>query len=165
MRIRPRNQTRGGAGRVRGKRRSATLRFGLAILYTTAIIAVVVAALESVRPTLAHSGLESPREVANALLGAPWNYMRALARPVATPELQIDVQFKHMHKIHEQRADALRRGVLFASDDDLAPGTVTFGGSRCFDVLQFVEIRRAVRHFVIDEPVTRSCRRRPQARN
>ncbi|MBW2267775.1 MAG: hypothetical protein JRH16_04290 [Deltaproteobacteria bacterium] len=84
--------------------------------------------LESVRPTLAHSGLESPREVANALLHAPWHYLRALARPANVDELQIDVQFKYMHQIHERRAEALRSGVLQVSDADLVPATITHAG-------------------------------------
>ena len=128
MKIRPRSQAHGGAARVPGVRRSAALRIALALAYTTGIVAGAVALLEIVRPTLAHSGLESPREIASALIHAPWNSLRALARPAAIDELSIDVHFKHMHKIHERRAETLRRGVLIATDADLVPGTITHAG-------------------------------------
>ncbi len=43
------------------------------------------------------------------------------------PHLVIDVKFQHMQKIRAKRQEALQRGILMATSDDLVPASIRFG--------------------------------------
>ncbi len=44
----------------------------------------------------------------------------------ALPHLVIDIKFKHMQKISGKREEALRRGILVTTSDDLVPASIRF---------------------------------------
>jgi hypothetical protein len=70
------------------------------------------------------SGAGSRRDVIQAVAGAPLRFISGVLDPESAPKLAIDIKFKHLHKIHERRAEALRSGILDATDDDFVPAEI-----------------------------------------
>ena len=64
----------------------------------------------------------------NLNLIATGKYFKALFYSPELPTLQIDMKFKHFKKIEAKREEALERGILFASDEDLVPAKIQFQG-------------------------------------
>jgi len=60
-------------------------------------------------------------------VGPVRNRLVSVATGHRAPTLQIGIQFKDLHPIHQQRNAALRTGRLVVSDDDFAPATLEFG--------------------------------------
>ena len=65
---------------------------------------------------------------ANFNVIATGKYFKALFYSPELPTLQIDMKFKHFKKIEAKREEALERGILFASDEDLVPAKIQFQG-------------------------------------
>lgn len=55
------------------------------------------------------------------------NRVKAWLHPPPLPVLYIDMKFKHLQKIQQKRDEALRVGLLFASQDDFVPATIRLG--------------------------------------
>ena len=101
----------------------------LGLGYSALVFAGGMSFFDYLRPALLNlSGATTIQHGIGALLRAPANYLRARAARAPVEELFLDVKFKHMHKIHEKRAEALRRGVLLTSSRDLVPATLTHRG-------------------------------------
>ena len=49
------------------------------------------------------------------------------AKDVNIPELSIDIKFKHLQKLSEKRADAMKTGILLKGPDDFVPAMVRYG--------------------------------------
>ncbi|MFQ5416327.1 MAG: hypothetical protein ACE5FL_04665 [Myxococcota bacterium] len=52
---------------------------------------------------------------------APLHWLRALVSDVPVDRLSLDIRFKHLHRLHEKRDDALRSGILVPRDADVVP--------------------------------------------
>jgi hypothetical protein len=102
----------------------------LAVLaYGVIAFAGGAAFLAYLRPALEErSGATTPRRALVAALRAPGNYLRALTGGVAVQTLAIDIGFKQLHALHEQRAQALETGVLPPSASEEVPADVTLAG-------------------------------------
>jgi hypothetical protein len=114
--------------RPRSLLRIAVVLF-LVIGYTALVFAGGVTFFAYLRPALQNlSGATTTRHAMAALVRAPGNYLRAQMARAPVEQLSVDVKFKHMHKIHEKRAEAMRMGVLLTSSEDLVPATITHRG-------------------------------------
>jgi hypothetical protein len=58
-----------------------------------------------------------------AVAKAPMNILR----PVDIPKMVIDVKFKHMAQLRQQRDRAMKRGVLLQGDSDFVPASIRYG--------------------------------------
>lgn len=58
-----------------------------------------------------------------AVMMAPMN----LLRPVDIPKVVIDVKFKNMGKLRQQRSRAMKKGVLLQGDSDFVPASIRYG--------------------------------------
>lgn len=119
--------------RQRLPRRRSAVWLGAAAVGLLAWSALTFAAgmsfFEFLRPAVQNlSGATTPRHAVAALLAAPGNYLRAVVRPAPVEELSIDIKFRHLHRLHQKRDEALRRRVLLAAEDDEVPATVTHRG-------------------------------------
>ncbi|MDX2486590.1 MAG: CotH kinase family protein [Gammaproteobacteria bacterium] len=57
-----------------------------------------------------------------AVMMAPVN----LLRPVDIPKMVIDVKFKHMGKLNQQRYRAMKKGILLQGDSDFVPASIRY---------------------------------------
>ena len=55
------------------------------------------------------------------------NYVSSVVSGNNLPVLRFDMKFKHFQKIEEKRQDALNRGILLTSDEDMVPAELTVG--------------------------------------
>ncbi len=55
-------------------------------------------------------------------------YAQSLTTAPRLPTLHIDVKFKHVEKLRRKREEALKIGILLASDDDFVPAKLHFEG-------------------------------------
>jgi hypothetical protein len=85
--------------------------------------------IDALRPSLLDlTGTTQTREALGSLLAAPGNYVRAHLAPGPVEELAIDLKFKHLHTLHEKRAEALRTGFLMTTNDDFVPAEIRHDG-------------------------------------
>jgi hypothetical protein len=85
--------------------------------------------MDGVRPSLLDlTGHTETREALASLLAAPGNYVRARLSQEPVDELTIDIKFKHLHKLEEKRAEALRTGFLMTTNDDFVPAEIRHEG-------------------------------------
>lgn len=102
----------------------ALLAFAGAIAFVGAIVGS-----DRLRSTLMErSGATNTRDVVLAVVRAPLRRFRAETAGNAIDRLTLDVKFKHIHSIHDQRDRARRMGVLTTSDADLVPGSLEVDG-------------------------------------
>ncbi len=115
-------------------RRSRPWGLGIAVLLAALLVAAVLffAALTfsaTIRSSMMErSGAGSTRDVMRAVAGAPLRFVAGVMDPEPAPKLVIDIKFKHLHKIHERRAEALRSGSLDSTDDDFVPAEIEVQG-------------------------------------
>lgn len=57
------------------------------------------------------------------------NFARAQLTTAPIDLLRIDIKFKHLHRIHLKRDEALARGMLIAEDEDFVVGSVAHSGA------------------------------------
>jgi len=60
-------------------------------------------------------------------LTAGRDYARARTTPVEIESLRIDLKFKHLHRLHAKRDEALASGALVALEQDFVPASVSLG--------------------------------------
>jgi hypothetical protein len=132
MKIRSERVAREAEAPRRGRRRSAVRAgaLGLLLLAWGAMAFVAgISFFDYLRPAIQNlSGATTSRHAMAALLAAPGNYLGALMRPAPVEEVALDIKFKHLHRLHQKREEALRQRVLLAQDDDEVPATVTHAG-------------------------------------
>lgn len=73
------------------------------------------------------SGAVSREQAVRAALAVPARFARATLSRERAPELQLDIKFKHLHKLHQKRDAALEAGLLVGSPEDFVPATVKTG--------------------------------------
>ena len=56
------------------------------------------------------------------------NWLGAMGNGKDVTKLVIDVKFKHLEKLRDQRSAAVARGILFQGEDDFVPGTIHVQG-------------------------------------
>jgi hypothetical protein len=56
------------------------------------------------------------------------NFARAQLAAARVDALRIDIKFKHLHRIHTKRDEALARGVLIAERSDFVPASIALAG-------------------------------------
>lgn len=121
------------SGVARIRRRHAVGVLALLGLAIAVVVAIGFAVLSSERwqAALQEASGAPTRELAlRSALNAPANFVRANFSSERAPRLQIDLKFKHLHKLHAKRDAALARGLLEASPDDFVPaGIVTQHGT------------------------------------
>ena len=99
------------------------------LVYGAVAFAGGVAFLDYLRPALQNlSGATTTRRAVAAAARAPGNYLHSLTGGAAVETLAIDVGFKHLHTLHEKRAEAMETGVLLASSKDYVPARITYDG-------------------------------------
>jgi len=132
MKIRGEHAPRAREGQRPGGRRRAgraAAVVGLLLVWGAIAFAGGVSFLDYLRPALQNlSGATSLGHVATSILSAPGNYLVAMLRPEPVEKVAIDIKFKHLHRLHQKREEALRRRVLLALDDDEVPATITHAG-------------------------------------
>lgn len=105
-----------------GKRRHVWLSVAIALV--VAFMFLVAGA------TIEKSGfirnVAAPIVAANTKL--PRRYLEAAQ--VAPPRFTLDIKFKHYKKLDDQRQDAIARGVLFTTADDMVPAELSFGDKK-----------------------------------
>ncbi len=74
------------------------------------------------------TGADTPAVAVAALARAPGNYLRARLSPPDLERIEIDIKFKHLHRLHEKRNEALRRGVLIKTEGDYVPALIRHNG-------------------------------------
>lgn len=85
--------------------------------------------MDAIRPSLLDlTGTTDTREAISAIASAPGNWARARLAPPPVEELALDIKFKHLHKLHEKRAEALRTGILMTTNDDFVPAEIRHDG-------------------------------------
>ena len=104
--------------RARRLRRRRALRLGAAAAAALVLVVALGSSLGS--GTDGESGFRSWASAAR-------NLVRAQLATAPTDRLRIDIKFKHLHRIHLKRDDALARGMLIAEDEDFVPGSVAQG--------------------------------------
>ena len=87
------------------------------------------------------SGAGSTQDVMRAVAGAPLRFVAGVMDPEPVPKLAIDIKFKHLHKIHERRAEALRSGSLDSTDDDFVPAEIEVQGQTIDARMRLVDTR------------------------
>jgi hypothetical protein len=88
-----------------------------------------IAGSERLRSALMErSGATNTHDVVRAVVRAPLHRVRAAISGVEIEHFSLDVKFKHMHEIHEQRDEAMRTGVLTTLDADLAQASLEADG-------------------------------------
>ncbi len=129
MRIPPtRDSSAGDVSRFRWIRRPGRPALWLTawILYGALAFTGGVAFFDFLQPTLRDlSGAPTPRHAISAVALAPGNYLRALIGAVEVERISVDIGFKHLHTLHEKRAEALEAGVLRSSSSDYVPAHIT----------------------------------------
>lgn len=84
-----------------------------------------VAFLDFVRPSIQNlTGTTSARDALSAVSGAPFRWIGALFSGEEVPRLHIDIKYKHLHKLHKKRDQALAQGLLQSSGDDFVPAKI-----------------------------------------
>ncbi|MEE8475623.1 MAG: CotH kinase family protein [Myxococcota bacterium] len=129
MRIPPTGDSKAGDGSLfRWVRRPVRPALGLIalLLYGAFAFAGGVASFDLLRPTLRDlSGAPTPLRAISAVAVAPGNYLRALVGEVGVERISVDIGFKHLHTLHEKRAEAIESGVLRSSSSDYVPAHIT----------------------------------------
>jgi len=111
--------------------RTAHLLAGALLLAFVALAVFTASILASGRvrtELMRRTGATSTPEILTATLRAPVQRLLAFAAATAPPRLSLDVKFKYVHAMHEQREAALRTGILETSDADLVPGSLEVAG-------------------------------------
>ncbi|MCZ6783084.1 MAG: hypothetical protein O7G30_07205 [Proteobacteria bacterium] len=128
MKVTSRKPVAGTAGPKRSAGRAAGWLISFAI-YTLFLFLLLAVSFDSFAPQLERAaGTESTGRALRALVEAPGNYLRARTQGAQAPALQLDIKFKHMHRLHERRDRALADGVLIPTPDDWVPGIATASG-------------------------------------
>lgn len=70
------------------------------------------------------AGFQAIRDMA---LAVPDYYLHWLTGGPEVPAIYLNIEFKHLEKLIKKRSEALRTGVLIASDDDLVPAVLSTG--------------------------------------
>lgn len=87
-----------------------------------------VAFLDFVRPSIQNlTGTTSARDALSAVSGAPYRWIRSWLSSEEVPRLHIDIKYKHLHKLHQKRDQALAQGLLQSSSDDFVPAEIRIG--------------------------------------
>ena len=87
-----------------------------------------VAFLDFLRPSIQNlTGTTSANDAISAVTGAPVRWARAVLSGEEVPRLHIDIKYKHLHKLHKKRDQALAQGLLQSSGDDFVPATIRIG--------------------------------------
>lgn len=66
------------------------------------------------------------KKTAKATVMAPYYWAKSNFMPNGLDTIYLDVKFKHMHKLHEKRDEAMAKGQLIQGDDDYVPGDIRF---------------------------------------
>ncbi|MEC7641589.1 MAG: hypothetical protein VYC17_05475 [Nitrospinota bacterium] len=61
-----------------------------------------------------------------SLITTPANYIKAATTDSEIKKVFIDIKFKHIHKLQEKRAAALKKGVLISEPDDYVPAKIRY---------------------------------------
>ena len=116
-----------------GRRGPLVVAAGLLLIALGVVVgfACAVAGSERLRGALMErSGAASARGAVHAVAMAPIRLLRAVTSDVPVRHLSLDIEFRHLHKIHDKRDEALRTGVLSTSDDDLVPASIDAAGGK-----------------------------------
>jgi len=115
-----------------GRRR---LRFALGALllvaYSVAVFAVGVGYYKALLPILRN--LTRANTAANALPAlarSPLNFLSARLDPPEVEQIELDIRFKHLHRLNEKRNEALRLGTLVKTGDDFVPAELRHGAKK-----------------------------------
>jgi len=114
------------------RRWARRLLWGTAVIAAAGLIGFVAALAGSSRLQAAlveRSGASSFEAALAAVATAPGHLVAAIVAAAPVDPLILDVKFKNLHKLHEQRSEALRSGALVATDQDLVPADVKVGGT------------------------------------
>ncbi len=123
-----------GTGRSRRNSRSSLVARALIALLgmTVAVAGPLAAALAVSEPLRARllifTGASQTHAGVSAVLLAPMRLLRANLNTQPTRRIALDVKFKHMHKIHENRSRAIASKTLATSDEDFLPGSIDSNG-------------------------------------
>jgi hypothetical protein len=124
----PRGRETPRTGRARRRTLVAASLIGF-FAYTAAVFAGGVGCGELLRSALRGLSLgATPWEALASLADAPANYLGAIRADAPVEKLSIDIKFKHLHVLHEMRAEALEEGVLLTSSEDYVPAVITHRG-------------------------------------
>ena len=72
--------------------------------------------------------LDDRQSFVGALAGSVPLILKSGFTTLDIPNIQIDLKFKYVKKLRDKRAEAIERGNLVSSADDLVPATLTTGG-------------------------------------
>jgi hypothetical protein len=114
-------------------RRAKLLLAGLAAaafaVWSAALFGIGVSYYKLLAPELlVITGSNTIPGIARAFARAPAAWLRARFSGVPVEHLDIDIKFKHLHKLHEKRAEALRLGTLLKDEGDFVPATIRHAG-------------------------------------
>ena len=112
-----------------GRRRARRAAWAL-LLAGVAGLAALALASGPRSALLRETGASSLSEAARAAAMAPVRIARAWVAGIRVPALTLDVKFEDLHRLHEKRDEALRTGVLEASDADLVRADVGLGDQK-----------------------------------
>lgn len=98
------------------------------VAWTNLAFMAGAAVLEEIRPSIQSlTGATSFRDAVAALTGAPYRFTQAWLADEEVPRLHIDIKFKHLHKLHQKRDEAIAQGLLQTSSDDFVPAKIRIG--------------------------------------
>ncbi len=98
-------------------------------VYTAAIFSAGMGYYKLILPALRSlTGADTPASALAAVARSPANFLRAHLSPAPVERIEIDIKFKHLHRIHEKRDRAIRLGVLIKSEDDYVPARIRHDG-------------------------------------
>ncbi len=81
-----------------------------------------------IRPSLQNlTGQTSMNLVVKSFTGAPRRWLAAHLDDAEVDKIHLDIKFKHMHKIHQKREEALAQNLLVTGADDLVPAEIRLG--------------------------------------
>ena len=65
-----------------------------------------------------------------AVVRSPANFLSARLAAPAIEHIEIDIRFKHLHRLNEKRNEAMRLGTLLKTDDDFVPAEIRHNGKK-----------------------------------
>jgi hypothetical protein len=117
-----------------GSRRRHRVLWGVGLasvigLYSVAVFVAGVGYYKVIVPEMRDlTGAMSAARAVEALSRGPVSWVAAELSPLEAERLDIDIKFEHLHKLHEKREEAMRRGVLVTGADDMVPAIIKHRG-------------------------------------